>query len=197
MKSTIRIASEEDAEKLLEIYAPYVENTAISFEYDVPSLDEFRSRIGNTLKKYPYLIAEQDGEIVGYTYASSFHQRAAYAWGAETSIYVRMDKRGSGIGRELYEAMEYALVLQNVLNVNACIGYPSEEDEYLTKNSVQFHEHMGYRFVGEFHKCGYKFNRWYNIAWVEKKLGEHLDQPTPVTKFAEIQDQFLNWLKTR
>lgn len=170
---TIRSASIQDAESILKIYSHYVQNTAISFEYDVPSLDEFRGRITHTLEKYPYLAAEQDGKIVGYAYGSQFHERAAYRRCAEVSIYVDVDARKCGVGRRLYEALEQALKEQGVLNLYACIAYTDEEDEYLNNNSAQFHAHLGYEQIGHFHKCGYKFNRWYDMIWMEKFIGEH------------------------
>ena len=176
----IRIATVKDAEQLLKIYAPYVESTAITFEYEVPSVEEFAGRIKHVLSKYPYLVAEQDGELLGYAYVSSFKERAAYAWAVETSIYVNQNVKHRGIGRKLHDALENALREQGILNMNACIAYPPKEDEYLDKNSVEFHHHMGYRLVGEFYKCGYKFHRWYNMVWMEKLIGEHLsDQKTP------------------
>ena len=187
-KCTIRVARIEDAEELLAIYAPYVEETAISFEYSVPSLEEFQGRMRNILQKYPYLVAERDGEIVGYTYASAFKQRAAYDWDVETTIYVKQDDRKTGVGRQLYAALDEALSCQNILNLNACIGYPETEDEYLTKNSVQFHEHLGFHLVGEFKKCGYKFNRWYNMVWMEKHIGDHVENPCSVRTFDEIKE---------
>lgn len=183
----IRTATPADAAELLKIYAPYVENTAITFEYEIPTVQEFEGRIRNVLKKFPYLVAELDGEIVGYAYVSPFHERAAYQWGVETTVYVRGDKKKHGIGKALYEALEKILALQNILNLNACIGYPKVEDEHLTKNSVQFHERMGYRFVGEFYKCGYKFGRWYNMVWMEKHIGEHKEQPVQVKTFDEVR----------
>ena len=91
-----------------------------------------------------------------------------------------------GIGRALYEALEKVSRAQNILNLNACIGYPEADDEYLTGNSVQFHGHMGYRMVGEFHKCGYKFGRWYNMVWMEKLLGEHGENPKEVIPFPAL-----------
>lgn len=169
----IRSASENDAEALLKIYAYYVENTAITFEYDVPTLEEFKKRITNTLKKYPYLVVEKEGTILGYAYAGVFKDRAAYDWSAEVTIYLSHKATKCGIGRKLYEALETEMKKRGFLNLYACIGYPIEEDEYLTKNSAQFHTHLGYRFVGEFHKCGYKFDRWYNMIWMEKLIGEH------------------------
>ena len=142
---SIRVAAVEDAEEILAIYRPYVEKTAITFEYAVPCAEEFSERIERTLSKYPYLVAQKDGEILGYAYTGPFVGRAAYGWAAEVSIYLKEDKRKMGIGRKLYQAIEAVSRAQGILNLNACIGYPDEEDEFLTKNSVQFHAHMGYR----------------------------------------------------
>ena len=176
---TIRTATLSDAQALLNIYSPYVEHTAITFEYDVPSVEEFASRIKNTLQKYPYLVAEKNGRLLGYAYASPFHERPAYDWAVETSIYVDQNIKHQGIGRRLHNALEDALRSQGILNMNACIAYPPEEDEYLDKNSVEFHTHMGYRLVGEFYKCGYKCHRWYNMVWMEKLIGNHLSDQKP------------------
>lgn len=186
----IRIAGEDDSEELLEIYAYYVEQTAITFEYEVPSIKEFKERIRRTLEKYPYLVSERDGRITGYTYAGAFKERRAYDWSVETTIYIAKDARGEGIGRKLYTALERALALQNVINLNACIAYPDPEDEYLTRNSVQFHKYMGYHPAGRFHKCGYKFGRWYDMVWLEKCISSHPDVPQEVRSFGEIRGEF-------
>jgi len=183
---TIRKASVIDAAAILAIYAPYVEETAITFEYTVPTLSEFKERIRNVLKKYPYIVAEKDGTIAGYAYVSPFHERAAYSWAVETSIYIDKNLRKTGLGKRLYNALEDILKKQGILNLNACIAYPEKEDRYLTKNSVEFHEHLGYSMVGEFHKCGYKFNRWYNMVWMEKIIGDHLSEQPPVKSFDEV-----------
>ena len=183
---TIRKASVIDAAAILAIYAPYVEETAITFEYTVPTLSEFKERIRNVLKKYPYIVAEKDGTIAGYAYVSPFHERAAYSWAVETSIYIDKNLRKTGLGKRLYKALEDILKKQGILNLNACIAYPEKEDRYLTKNSVEFHEHLGYSMVGEFHKCGYKFNRWYNMVWMEKIIGDHLSEQPPVKSFDEV-----------
>lgn len=167
----IRSVSLNDAEALLNIYAYYVKNTAITFEYDVPTLEEFKQRITNTLKKYPYLVVVKEGTILGYTYAGVFKNRAAYDWSAEVTIYLKYDAVKCGLGRMLYEALETEMKKRGFLNLYACIGYPIEEDEYLTRNSAEFHAHVGYQTVGEFHKCGYKFGRWYNMIWMEKLIG--------------------------
>ena len=184
---SIRCARREDASRLLEIYAPYVEKTAITFEYDVPTAEEFAARMDRVMEKYPYLVAERGGEIVGYAYASSFHSRAAYGWGVETSIYVDMEKRGGGVGGALYGKLEEALKAQGILNLNACIGFADPEDEYLKNDSVSFHAHLGYSMVGRFHRCGWKFGRWYDMVWMEKMLGAHGSDVRPVKRFEEVR----------
>lgn len=182
----IRVACECDAEALLKIYAPYVRDTAVTFEYDAPSAAEFRDRIRNTLKKYPYLAAEKSGKIIGYAYAGGFHTRAAYDWAVETSIYIDRNYHGHGLGRRLYLALEDALKRQHIINLNACIAYTKDEDSHLTHGSVKFHERMGYRIVGHFSECGYKFGKWYDIVWMEKHLGPHPQNPQPVIPFARL-----------
>lgn len=169
----IRMADISDAKVLLEIYKPYVINTAITFEYEVPPLEEFENRIQKTLKQYPYLVACVQNEIVGYTYVSPFKERSAYDWAVETSVYIRQDMKRMGIGKRLYDALEAILKRQNILNMNACIAYPAEEDRHLTTDSVKFHETMGFKMCGRFHQCGYKFHRWYDMVWMEKMIGEH------------------------
>lgn len=169
----IRTAVLDDTEKILDIYRYYVLNTAITFEYTVPTVEEFKERIAKTLTKYPYLVAVQDDIILGYAYAGEFVGRAAYGWSAELTIYLAQNARKCGLGRRLYEKLEQILKEMGVLNLYACIGYPERDDEYLTKNSAEFHKHMGFEKVGEFHKCGYKFNHWYNMIWMEKIIGTH------------------------
>ena len=110
----IRVATVEDAQQILQIYAPYIEKTAITFEYEVPALEEFRGRIQHTLKKYPYLVAEEAGEILGYAYTGPFKERAAYDWAVETTIYVKEDKKQRGIGKLLYQALEEISKAQNI-----------------------------------------------------------------------------------
>lgn len=183
----IKTASEQDAAELLEIYRPYVEETAITFEYEVPSVEEFARRIRETKKRYPYLIAVCDGELMGYTYAGPFKERAAYDWSVETSIYVKMEKKRLGIGRALYAALEEMLARQGILNVNACIAYPKEENTHLTMDSVRFHEKLGYQLVGRFHESGYKFHEWYDMVWMEKRIGEHKKDQPDIIPFPQLE----------
>ena len=169
----IREASIHDAARLVEIYGYYVRETAISFEYEVPSVEEFQRRMERIKARYPYLVLEAEGTVVGYAYAGPFKARAAYDWSCELSIYLDRDRRGRGFGRALYTALEERLKAQGIQNLYACIAYPDEADEYLTTNSADFHEHMGYRRAGLFRQCAYKFGRWYNMIWMEKMVGEH------------------------
>ena len=143
--TTIRVATEADAEEILAIYAKYIEQTAITFEYVVPSIEEFRGRIRHTLERFPYLAAEK------------------------------------------YEELDNILKQQGILNVNACIAYPQVKDEYLTKDSVLFHEKLGYTMVGIFHQCGYKFHRWYDMVWMEKFIGEHRENQPDIIPFPELK----------
>ena len=169
----IRSALPDDAVRILEIYSYYVENTAITFEIDVPSPDEFKKRITKTLARYPYLVLEEDGRIEGYAYAGVFYDRAAYDHSCEVTIYLDRNSHGKGYGRLLYGELEKLLKARGIINLYACIADPVVEDEYLTSNSEQFHAHLGYVKNGEFHKCGYKFGRWYNMIYMEKIIGEH------------------------
>lgn len=192
MELCIRPAVPADAESLLTIYAPYVTDTAITFEYDVPTIEDFRQRISHTLETYPYIVAEREGQVVGYAYAGPFHARPAYDWAVETSIYIDRNYRRQGIGKRLHEAFETSLQAMGILNLNACIAYPAMPDAYLTRDSVAFHRHLGYSWIGEFHQCGYKFNRWYNMVWMEKIIGKHTNKQERVKLFPMIKNS-IRW----
>lgn len=181
----IRTADVRDADEMLEIYAPYVEKTAVTFEYEVPLVEDFAKRIARVQQRYPWLVAEQDDEIKGYAYARAFHERAAYDWAVEVSVYVREDCRGTGIGKSLYQVLEEALRRQGILNIYACIATAEEGDAYLTDDSVRFHKKMGFEETGKFHQCGYKFRRWYDVVWMEKSVGEHAVLAEAVRPFSD------------
>ena len=285
---TFRVARPEDAEALLAIYAPYVEETAITFEYEVPSVEAFRARIAHTLATYPYIVAVEeqpanagtgrvdgasascldraeanagaghvDGasvssapasgagavtgthrtseRIIGYAYVGRLHERAAYDWSVETSIYVDRRARKHGLGRQLYERLEAILRAMNIISVNACIAYPGMmnsavdaataadrlqdahigtgdpntadrvrkdprkgsadsgadigEDPYLNTNSPDFHAHLGYQLVGHFHACAYKFDRWYDMIWMEKWIAPHPAKPEAMIPFPALPEE--------
>lgn len=176
---TVRFVRDTDAGELLAIYAPYVKETPVTFEYDIPSLSEFENRIRTICARYPYLVACKNDKILGYTYASAFKDRAAYDWSVETSIYVSGPSKGLGIGTLLYQKLEELLKKQNICNLCACIAYPNPE-------SIAFHEKSGFSTVAHFHKSGYKFNTWYDMVWMEKFINEHTDSQKPFIPIKEV-----------
>ena len=186
----IRTATPDDAAQLAAIYRPYVEGTAITFEYVAPTEEEFRSRIAHTLERYPYLVArEKDNpaHLLGYAYAGVYHGRAAYSWSVETSIYVAQAERKRGLGRALHTELEEELRAMGIQNMYACITALPEgraDDPYLTDASIRFHERLGYNLCARFRKCGYKFNEWYDVVWMEHMLGSH-PTPAPVLSWME------------
>lgn len=169
----IRLAKPSDARSLLDIYAPYVENTAITFEYEVPTVEDFTTRIEKTLEKYPYLVAEEDGVVLGYAYASTYYARAAYDWAVELSVYVSLDSRGQGVGTKLYDALEYLLDQMGYVHFLACISLPNEA-------SLTLHRKRGYQKVAHFPKIGYKFERWHDIVWLQKSLEKQANPIKPL-----------------
>ncbi|HEL1768438.1 TPA: N-acetyltransferase [Streptococcus suis] len=159
----IRSARTEDAADLVAIYAPYVEKTAITFETEVPTVEAFASRIEKTLEKFPYLVAEEEGRVVGYAYASTYYARAAYDWTVELSVYIKQEVRGKGIGTLLYNALEKELTARGFKNFLACIALPNPA-------SLALHKKRGYEQVAHFKNVGYKFDTWHDIVWLQKSL---------------------------
>lgn len=166
----IRDARLDDAQRLVEIYAPYITETAVSFEYEVPTVDEFKSRIKKIREKYPYLVCEKNGIIVGYVYASAYSKREAYDWTAVTSIYVDKNCRRMGVGSLLYSQLEKRLKKIGIENLLAGVAYCEREDNYLSKDSYLFHTKEGYVMAGHLKDVGKKFDRYYDLLWLQKKL---------------------------
>ena len=159
----IRPVQLSDAENIRAIYQPYVTETVITFEVDVPTVQELERRITKTLTQFPYLVAEVDGKVVGYAYASTYYARAAYDWTTELSIYIAKESCGQGIGLALYTALEEELQTRGYLRFLACIAVPNEA-------SISMHKKRGYVQVAHFPKIGYKFNKWHDIVWMQKNL---------------------------
>ena len=159
----IRSVQLADAKAIRAIYQPYVTETAITFEVDVPTVQEFERRITKTLAQFPYLVAVVEGKVVGYAYASTYYARAAYDWTVELSIYIYKEARGKGIGSALYDALEEELKARGFLRYLACIALPNEA-------SIAMHEKRGYVQVAHFPKIGYKFDQWHDIVWMQKSL---------------------------
>ncbi len=199
----VRDARLEDAVQLLNIYDYYVRETAVSFEWRTPSLEEFVGRMKHIEERYPYLVAVDQGIVAGYAYAQPFVGRTAYDWTCELTIYLDPQARHRGLGRLLYEALEQRLRAMGILDLYACIGVPhvkraaklgttgscTLDDPHLSWDSPRFHEHLGFCEVGHFEKCGYKFGRWYDMIWMGKAIGPHLDAQPPVVWYPQLKDQ--------
>ena len=185
-KTFIRAAVPDDAKELLEIYAPYIERSAISFENAVPTVANFRKRISDTLKTYPYLVLVCENEILGYAYAAPFKNRPAYNWCVETTIYVKHGYARRGLGKKLYSALENILRSQNILNMNACIAHTSGASEYLTNASEEFHKKMGFKKAAHFSQCGFKFGKWFDMVWMQKIIGPHTEKTKDIIPFSEL-----------
>lgn len=185
---TIRIAAPDDAVQIREIYKPYVLHTAITFEIEVPSLAEFRHRIETILLRYPYLVAENDNhEIVGYAYASSFKDRAAYDWSVELSVYVGREHQHEGLGKTLYSVLEQYLLQQHVTNLNACITHSQIVQQ--ANNSEAFHQALGFEKVAHFHQCGYKLGKWWDMVWMEKIIAPHQASHPEFIPFSDLLEK--------
>ena len=165
----IRFAREADLPEILAIYAPYVENTTVSFEYEVPTLQAFAQRFRAITAQFPWLVWEEEGRILGYAYGAAPFERAAYRWCAEPSIYLAPEAQGRGIGRKLYQALEAILQKQGY-----CLLYAIITSE--NRASLAFHKALGYSPVATMPRCGYKAGRWLGIVWMEKTLS-FVDSP--------------------
>ncbi|WP_073304291.1 GNAT family N-acetyltransferase [Fibrobacter intestinalis] len=178
-----------DARRLWEIYAHYVKRTAIAFEYEVPSIEEFQKRMEITQRRYPYLVIQESNAIQGFAYAGKFIGRAAYDWSCETTIYLDPAATKCGFGRMLYQELECRLQKMGIRNLYACVATPEKNDEFLTTNSADFHLHLGFSIAGEFHQCGCKFGRWYNMLWMEKRIGNHPEKASPIIPYPELYEK--------
>lgn len=177
--STIRIASTDDAEPILRIYAPYIENTSYTFETEVPTIDSFKERISSYLQNWPWLVCEIDGVIAGYAYGARHRERVAYQWSVESSVYVHDDHQQRSVGRALYIALINILRLQGFRNLYAVINLPNDK-------SVSFHERLGFEYFATYKNVGYKLGRWKNVGWWQLQLNAYSMEPEPPVKFSEI-----------
>ena len=166
----IRLATAQDSERLLEIYGPFVQHTAVSFEYSVPEEGEFKRRMETVLEKLPWLVCEMEGVIVGYAYASMHKARAAYQWSVDSSVYVDPRYHGKHIGTALYTALFDIVRLLGYYNVYAGVALPNAKSEGL-------HEAFGFVPIGVFHHVGYKLGAWHDVKRFELALAEPCDMP--------------------
>ena len=178
---SIRLVDKKDAEGILGIYAPYVRDTIISFEYDVPTLDAFSKRVENISEEYPWVVCLLGDRIIGYAYAGLYRSRRAYQWGVESTIYMEESFHGRGIARILYNTLFSILKIQGMLNIYAVISFPNEK-------STGFHKSLGFSEIGIFKNVGYKFDSWHDVQWMDLYLGAHTGNPPKVNKWSLIRD---------
>ncbi|NLK75307.1 MAG: N-acetyltransferase [Clostridiales bacterium] len=180
----IRLVKENDYISLLEIYGPFVRDTSVSFEYVVPTIDEFKKRINNISKIFPWLVCEVNGKVVGYAYASKHRERAAYQWSVDVSIYVAPEYHRNYIAKALYTALIKILRAQGYFNAYAIVALPNEKSE-------GFHKALGFVPIGVYHNVGYKFDKWHDVKCFELKISEHFLQPKspkPITEICETKE---------
>ena len=176
----IRTVQLSDVEAILKVYAPFITDTCISFEYVVPSVEEFAQRIASISAEYPYIVLEEDGEIVGYAYSHRYLERVAYSWDVEVTIYLAPKVQGKGLGVILYDALEKLMALQNIKNLYSCITGDNV-------HSIEMHRAMGYELIGTFPKAGFKHDRWLDVVWMAKTIGEKENAPLAFVPFAEVK----------
>ena len=175
----IRVAEDRDADAVAAIYAPAVTDRSTSFEVTPPDAEEMRRRIVTVLLRFPWLVCESSGTVLGYVYAAAHRERAAYRWSVDVAAYVSAEAHRRGIARALYTALFEILVLQGYRNAYAGITLPNPA-------SVAMHEAMGFQRVGIYHQVGYKFGEWHDVAWFERPLGAHVVEPPEPVAFPVV-----------
>lgn len=183
---TIRFATPADSGSLLQIYAQYMA-TPVTFEYSLPTEQEFAGRIESIAARYPYLVCEENGSATGFAYAHRHMERTAYQWNAELSVYLDRRAAGKGTGKRLYNLLSAILQAQGIRNLYGCVTLPNAASEGL-------HRSMGFRLVGVYRNAGYKDGQWHDVAWFEKAVGSVGGAPAPVTPICAVPQQFLHTL---
>jgi L-amino acid N-acyltransferase YncA len=179
MSCKIRLARTDDDAGVHAIYAPFCEHTVVSFETEAPSVEEMAGRIARTLQFHPWLVCEEGGRVLGYAYATSHRQRAAYRWSVEVSAYVADGHRRRGLGRAMYTSLFRVLELQGFCNAYAGVTLPNPA-------SVGLHEAMGFVPVGVYRRVGYKFGAWHDVGWWQLALLPHPPHPAEPRPVGEV-----------
>ena len=180
MNKTIRLATLDDAEKILAIYAKYIKNTTITFEVEVPTLEAFQTRMKNIMSFFPWIVAEIDGKIAGYAYASKHGERAAYGWSADLSVYIDEKFHRHHLGTDLYDELIDLLKKQGFCTVYAAISTPNPRSE-------AFHQSYGFHKIGEFKNVGHKMNQWLGVTWYDLQIADYVSNPKEPISFSQLQ----------
>ena len=181
----VRVANASDARQILEIYTPYILDTAFTFETEVPSEADFKERIQKNLQARPWLVCTLDGSVICYVYASGHRERAAYQWCCESSVYTKKDFQGMGIGRELYKVLFLILKMQGYRNIYAGITLPNEP-------SIKLHEKCGFTHFATYDNIGYKLGEWKNVGWWKLSVNHYDRKPSPPIAFGEMDPILFN-----
>ncbi len=181
----VRVAIPDDAQEILEIYKPYISNTAFTFETVIPTLVEFRNRIETYLQKYPWLICKVDDVLAGYAYASTHRNREAYQWSCESSVYVHNHFKGKKIGKELYDLLFQILKIQGFRNVYAGVALPNDASEKL-------HQKCGFQKFVVYENVGYRLGNWQKVGWWKLQINDYDLKPSPPIKFLELNGKLLS-----
>ncbi len=181
-QNNIRMATLEDAQRILDIYNPYIENTCITLEYDCLSLEDFQNRMASIMKNFPWIVYEQDGIIIGYAYTSAFHTRAGYAWDCDCSIYLDSTYHGNGIGTALYLTLFDIMKAMGYYNLYALVTSQNPA-------SLRFHESLGFIIEAQQENIAFKFGKWQGITRMVKRIGDFSKAPTAIQSYKNLSLQ--------
>ena len=186
----IRVATKDDAASMLEIYTPFILNSGITQEVEVPSLEDFQQRIISNLKERPWLVCEMNGEVAGYAYAGKHRDRKGYQWCTETSVYISEKYSGIGVANALYATLFDILKLQGYVNAYAVITLPNDR-------SIAFHKKFGFEYLTTYKKIGYKLGHWHDVGWMQYEVNPHKENPQDPIKFPDIDKPVINIILKR
>jgi len=181
----IRVATKGDATSMLEIYTPFILNSGITQEVEVPSVEEFQQRIISNLEERPWLVCEIDNELAGYAYAGKHRDRKGYQWCTEASVYISEKYHGLGIANALYAALFEILKLQGYVNAYAVITLPNDR-------SIAFHKKFGFEYLTTYKKIGYKLGQWHDVGWMQYEINPHKEDPSDPIKFSQIDRSLID-----
>ena len=185
MGGIIRVAAKDDAAGMLEIYAPFILNSGITQETEVPSVEDFQKRVTSTLEERPWLVCDINNEIAGYAYAGKHRERKGYQWCTEPSLYISEQYFGFGVAHALYTALFDILKLQGYVNAYAVITLPNDR-------SVAFHKKFGFDHLTTYKKIGYKLGRWHDVGWMQYEINPHRKDPMDPVKLSAINKSVID-----
>ena len=186
----IRLATKDDAAAMLEIYAPFILNSGITQETEVPPVENFQQRIISNLEERPWLVCEINNEIAGYAYAGKHRDRKGYQWCTEPSVYISAKYFGFGIANASYTALFDILKMQGYVNAYAVITLPNDR-------SIAFHKKFGFEYLTTYKKIGYKLGQWHDVGWMQYEINPHKNEPSDPVRFSQIDTSVIKVILLR